>query len=103
MMPVLVCESVLLTMQKFGCHLAKRRKGGIHCLLFSWEEWLSGLRYLTRNQAWGKLHRGFESHLFRQGTPSSGRPCLRSLGLGLAAIGQRAGASFESFADLGGP
>src|SRR3954465_3993562 len=30
------------------------------------EGWLSGLRHLTRNQAYGKPYREFESHPFRQ-------------------------------------
>ena len=29
------------------------------------EEWLSGRRHHTRNVAWGKPHREFESHLLR--------------------------------------
>ena len=30
------------------------------------EEWLSGLRHHTRNVAWGKPYREFESHLLRR-------------------------------------
>ena len=30
------------------------------------EEWLSGRRHHTRNVAWGKPHREFESHLLRK-------------------------------------
>lgn len=30
------------------------------------EEWLSGRRHHTRNVAYGKLYRGFKSHLFRK-------------------------------------
>jgi hypothetical protein len=30
------------------------------------ERWQSGRMYLTRNQAWVQIHRGFESHPLRQ-------------------------------------
>ena len=32
------------------------------------ERWQSGRMYLTRNQAWVQIHRGFESHPLRQTT-----------------------------------
>ena len=44
------------------------------------ERWQSGRMYLTRNQAWVQIHRGFESHPLRQNLsfePASPRARLR--------------------------